>query len=106
MLTRGGSPQGSCHIRFEAAGPNADRLVSVPFRPNQLRSMAGWVYDQCVGNYAETEPEPGTQGGYVTKNIFNPIDYITEFGSDFAGFAPRSWREWLVLDAKCSAVVN
>lgn len=81
---------GTCNIRFQAAGPAAERLDVVPFIPNDMRNMAGFVYEHCIEDVLHQGIKPGTQGGYVSKELSNTIDYLTDPDADIAGF----FLEW------------
>ena len=61
---------GTCQLQFQASGEAADELRTIDFAPNHLRSMAGWVIDQCVRGESS--------GGYVTHQIANTLDYVTD----------------------------
>lgn len=91
MVTYNGDLQGTCHIRFQAGGPAAERLDIVPFVPNVIRQMAGWVFDECIIN----DIEPGELGGYVSNGLSNTIDYLTDPDSAMADFS-LEWRKWLL----------
>ena len=92
MVTYNGYPQGTCHIQFQPGGPAAERLNIVPFVPNVMRQMAGWVFDKCIENNGENEIEPGSKGGYISNEVSNTIDYLTDPDSDIADFL-LEWRK-------------
>ena len=94
LLTSGISEE-TCNIRFQVAGPAAERLDIVPFVPNDMRNMAGWVLEQCI------EEESGKEGGWVSKDLLNTVDYLTDPDSDIAGFF-LDWRAYYALGScKC-----
>ena len=94
LLTSGISEE-TCNIRFQVAGPAAERLDIVPFVPNDMRNMAGWVLEQCI------EEKSGKEGGWVSKDLSNTVDYLTDPDSDIAGFF-LDWRAYYALGScKC-----
>ena len=85
----------TCNIRFQVAGPAAERLDIIPFVPKDMRNMAGWVYQKCV------KEKSGTEGGGVSKELSNTIDYVTDPDSDVAE-SFLDWHEYYILGGcKC-----
>ena len=58
-----------------------------------MRNMAGFVYEHCIEDVLHQGIKPGTQGGYVSKELSNTIDYLTDPDADIAGFF-LEWREY------------
>ncbi len=66
---------GNCEIHFELSGLGAFHVGRIQFVPDEIRSMAGQVLDQCVvGEH---------QGGYMTKGIHALTDFVTDPSTDF-----------------------
>ena len=61
---------GNCKIWIEIAGPTSPAIYEAV--PNEVRGMAAWLIDQCVGGSGRG------YGGFATKDIGKLIDYVTE----------------------------
>ncbi|KAL6715396.1 hypothetical protein ACLMJK_006357 [Lecanora helva] len=74
---------GTCEIVLQASGAAAAQADRIMIKPVDVRNMAGWVLEQCVG--AEK------QGGAVTKNVKNAVSWVLDPRSRFdSGNMPPS----------------
>ena len=60
---------GHCEIHFHLSGQSFDKVESVEIVPNDIRSMAEWVFGHCVSN---------GQGGMVTKGLKKTMDAMND----------------------------
>ncbi len=61
---------GNCKIWIEVAGPATPQIYDAV--PNEIRGMAAWVIEQCVGEIG------GGYGGFATKDINTLTAYVTQ----------------------------
>ena len=71
------SRAGNCKIWVEIAGPATPEIYEAV--PNEVRGMAAWLIDQCVG-------EGGLgYGGFATMDIGRLTAYVTEPDTEIGG---------------------
>ncbi|KAF6221663.1 hypothetical protein HO133_001631 [Letharia lupina] len=73
---------GNCKIWIEIAGPATPQIYEAV--PNEIREMAGWVIEQCVGGNGRGH------GGFATKDISELTAYVTEPDANIGGMYPIS----------------
>lgn len=71
----------TCQIEFHASGNYSYyHTQELLLAPNTIRYMAGYVIRQCI--------EGENSGGYVTKGIEKPIDYLSDINNTYPGYLP------------------
>lgn len=62
--------EGTCEIVFQTSGERARDKDPIIINPVDIRNMAGWVIDQCVGDERK--------GSAVTKDLKHATDWLLD----------------------------